>query len=106
MKENNNHPYYDRPSIRTSYQIAVVSIMILILLVLGIGILEIVEKVSAKENDFDNTSIHLKDDIDREMFIKREFQLDGLNVHTNLYFDELTSITSDERATSEQGITE
>lgn len=106
MKENNNHPYYDRPSIRTSYQIAVVSIMILILLILGMGILELVEKVSAKENDFDNTSIQLNYNSNREMFIKREFQLDSLMIHPNLYFDELTYITSDERATSEQGITD
>lgn len=86
--------YYNRPSIQTSYSIAVVSIMILILLMLGIGILEIVEKVSAKENDFDNTSIQLNYNNDREMVIKREYQLDGLYVLPNLYYDERTYITS------------
>ena len=62
---NNNHPYYNRPSIRTSYQIAVCSLVLLILTLLGIIVSEVV-------NDFDNTSIHKKQETVVETFYKRE----------------------------------
>jgi len=60
MKDNNNHPYYDRPSLRTSYQIAAIAFICLVLLVLGLMVSEVV-------NDFDNTSIKKIDDNTREI---------------------------------------
>lgn len=62
---NNNHPYYDRPSKQTSYQIAAISIICLVLLVLGLIVSEVV-------SDFDNTSINKKEDNVGEIFYKRE----------------------------------
>ena len=86
--------YYNRPSINSSFQIAVISIVILIMLIIGMGVLELVEKVSAKENDFGDTYIQYKDDNIGGTFIEREIQLDGLYVLPNLYYDERTYITS------------
>ena len=43
-----DHPYYNRPSLQSSYQIAVISFIALIILVLGII-------VSENIVDFDNT---------------------------------------------------
>ena len=41
MKDNNNHPYYNRPSLTTSYQIAAISIICLVIMVLGLIVSEV-----------------------------------------------------------------
>ena len=53
MKNNNNHPYYNRPSLHTSFQIAAIAIICLVIMVLGLIVSEVV-------NDFTNNSIHEK----------------------------------------------
>ena len=53
MKNNNNHPYYNRPSLTTSFQIAAISILCLVIMVLGLIVSEVV-------NDFTNNSIYEK----------------------------------------------
>tara|TARA_B110000483_G_scaffold125758_1_gene151112 strand:+ start:507 stop:803 length:297 start_codon:yes stop_codon:yes gene_type:complete len=73
--------YYNRPSINSSYQIAVVSIVILILLIIGMGVLKLVDKVSAKENDFDNTYNKIRIDLPIETLIERENQLYSHPLH-------------------------
>jgi len=65
MKDNNNHPYYNRPSIQTSYQIAAISLVLLILLLLGLMVSEVV-------NDFTNNSINEKEETIGEISYKRE----------------------------------
>ena len=99
---NKPHPYYDRPSKQTSFNIAVICIICAILMMIGIGILETIKKVSDDRNDFDNTSIKKKVDRKGEIESKREFHKDGTSLRANVYFYEQTSITSNERATSEQ----
>ena len=90
MKDNNNHPYYNRP-----YKLIIAAtIAVLIVVLMGWSILKMIEKVSEDKNDFDYTFIHLKYDNDREMLIKREFQLDGLYLRANVYFYEQACITS------------
>ena len=59
------HPYYNRPSIRTSGYIAVISLICLVILLMYLMVSEVV-------NDFDNTSIHKKEDPIADTFIKRE----------------------------------
>jgi hypothetical protein len=49
MKNNNLHPYYNRPSLQTSYQIAAISIICLVILLMGLMVSEVV-------NDFTNNS--------------------------------------------------
>jgi len=82
----------NKPSLLSSFLIFVVTVFLI--LMIGWGVLKLVEKVSEDKNDFDYTFIHLKYDNDREMLIKREFQLDGLFVRANVYFDEQACITS------------
>ena len=53
MKNNNNHPYYNRPSLTTSFQIAAISLICLVIMVLGLLVSEVV-------NDFTNNFIHDK----------------------------------------------
>ena len=65
MKDNNNHPYYNRPSIQTSYQIAAISLVLLILLLLGLMVSEVV-------NDSTNNSINEKEETIGEISYKRE----------------------------------
>ena len=59
------HPYYNRPSIRTSYQIAAISIICLVILLMYLMVSEVV-------NDFTNNSIHKKQETIGETFYKRE----------------------------------
>ena len=65
MKDNNSHPYYNRPSLQTSYQIALLAIIGLVLTVLGLMVSEVV-------SDFDNTSIHKTEDNKREISYQME----------------------------------
>ena len=50
MKDNNNHPYYNRPSLESSYKLAVISGICLVLLILYLIVSEVVY-------DFDDTLI-------------------------------------------------
>ena len=68
---NNNHPYYDRPSKQTSFQIAVISIICLVLLILGLMVSEVV-------SDFDNTSINKNEDNKREISYHMEIRGEGV----------------------------
>ena len=65
MKDNNNHPYYNRPSLTTSFQIAVISIICLVIMVLGLIVSEVV-------NDFTNNSIHEKKETRGEISYQME----------------------------------
>ena len=65
MKNNNNHPYYNRPSIQTSFQIAAIAIICLVILLMGLMVSEVV-------NDFDNNSIYEKKETIGEISYKRE----------------------------------
>lgn len=65
MKDNNNHPYYNRPSLQTSANIAVISLICLVIMVLGLIVSEVV-------SDFDNTSINKKEETIGEISYKRE----------------------------------
>ena len=97
MKNKTNPPtkdYYNRPSKQTSFQIAAISFLCAIVMVLGIMVLKLIEKVSEDKNDFDYTSIHKKKEKMVDTLRKREFQLDGLFVRANVYFDEQACITS------------
>lgn len=97
MKNKTNPPtkdYYNRPSKQTSYQIAAISFLCAIVMVLGMMVLKMIEKVSEDKNDFDYTSIHKKKERMVDTLRKREFQLDGLFVRANVYIDEQTYITS------------
>lgn len=57
MKDLNNHPYYNRPSLQTSFQIASISFLCLVGILLGLAILEYNKKGSNKVNDFDDIYI-------------------------------------------------
>jgi len=57
--------YYNRPSIQSSYKIAVICFFILVGMVLGILIAEVID-------DFDNTSIHKKIDPIAEISYEKE----------------------------------
>ena len=59
------HPYYNRPSIRTSGYIAVISLICLVILLMYLMVSEVV-------NDFDNTSINKKQETVVETIYKRE----------------------------------
>jgi len=98
MKNNNNHPYYNRPSLQTSYQIASIGIICLVIMVLGMMVLKLIEKVSENKNDFDNTYNKINKDLPIETLIDREKQF-------NEQYNELTSILTSKRvlrATNEQ----
>ena len=63
--------YYDRPSIGTSYQIAVSCMAVITVMIIGWGILELVKKVSDDRNDFDNTYNKINKDISIETLYNR-----------------------------------
>lgn len=69
--------YYNRPQIQSSYKIAVISMICVILMLIGIGVLEIIKKVSAKETDFDNTSIKIKKDLPIETLLQKQERYKG-----------------------------
>ena len=69
MKNNNNHPYYNRPSIQTSYQIALICLILWCVFVTGYVLGDLVSEVV---NDFDNTSINKKEDNTREISYYKE----------------------------------
>lgn len=71
--KNNNHPYYNRPSITTSYQLAIMGLIGLVLLIM-------IMKVSEVVSDFDNTSNKIKKDIPIETLLEREVQYEGVMV--------------------------
>jgi len=60
-----DHPYYNRPSLQTSYQIAVISFIALVILLLGII-------VSENIVDFDNTYDKIELDPSLDTINKRE----------------------------------
>jgi len=60
-----DHPYYNRPSLQTSYQIAVISFIALVILLLGII-------VSENIVDFDNTYNKIELDPSLDTINKRE----------------------------------
>ena len=82
--------YYDRPSKQTSANIATIAIISLICLILGMGILELVKKVSDDRNDFDNTYNKINKDIPIETLYDRQEHLEGT-------YNELTSIFTSKR---------
>ena len=85
------HPYYNRPSLHTSYQIAAISLICLVILLLGLMVSEVV-------NDFDNTYNKINKDLPIETLIDREKQF-------NEQYNELTYILTSKRvlrATNEQ----
>ena len=65
MKNNNNHPYYNRPSLHTSFQIAAISLICLVITVLGLLVSEVV-------NDFTNNSINEKKETRGEISYQME----------------------------------
>ena len=69
MKNNNNHPYYNRPSIQTSYQIALICLILWCVFVAGYVLGDLVSEVVS---DFDNTSINKKEDNTREISYYKE----------------------------------
>ena len=89
-KMNKPHPYYDRPSKQTSFNIAVICVVCIIVMLIGISILEIVKKVSDDRNDFDNTSIKINKDIPIDTLYNRQEQVEGR-------YDDLTSIFTSKR---------
>ena len=82
--------YYDRPSISTSYQIAVSCMAVILVMIIGWGILELVKKVSDDSNDFDNTYNKINKDISIETLYNRQEHLEGS-------YNELTSIFTSKR---------
>ena len=74
------HPYYNRPSLQTSFQIAAIALICLVIMLLGLMVANVFDvsfkrseiSVSEVVNDFDNTSIHKKEDPIADTFIKRE----------------------------------
>jgi len=74
--------------------IAVIFCIVFILVIIGMGVLKMIEKVSTKENDFDYTSILLPYEMYVDTLVKRENQLDSTSVDTKVYLNELTCITS------------
>jgi hypothetical protein len=77
MKNKTNPPtkdYYNRPSKQTSFQIAAISFLCAIVMVLGMMVLKLIEKVSEDKNDFDNTFNKVNKDLPIETLIDREKQ--------------------------------
>ena len=74
------HPYYNRPSLQTSFQIAAIALICLVIMLLGLMVANVFDvsfkrseiSVSEVVNDFDNTSIHKKQETVAETFYKRE----------------------------------
>ena len=87
---NKPHPYYDRPSKQTSFNIAVICVVCIIVMLIGISILEIVEKVSKDRNDFDNTYNKINKDLPIDTLYNRQEHLEGITY-------ELTSIFTSKR---------
>ena len=82
--------YYNRPSKQTSFNIAVICMIGVIVMLLGMGVLEIVKKVSKDKKDFDNTYNKINKDLPIETLYDREEQLEGS-------YNELTSIFTSKR---------
>ncbi len=82
--------YYDRPSINTSYQIAATSLAVIIVLGIGMGVLNMIEKVSNDRNDFDNTYNKINKDIPIDTLYNRQEWYDSS-------YNELTSIFTSKR---------
>jgi len=82
--------YYNRPSKQTSFNIAVICMIGVMVLLLGMGVLEIVKKVSKDKKDFDNTYNKINKDLPIETLYDREEQLEGS-------YNELTSIFTSKR---------
>ena len=82
--------YYNRPSKQTSFNIAVICMIGVICLITGMGVLEIVKKVSKDKKDFDNTYNKINKDLPIETLYDREEQLEGS-------YNELTSIFTSKR---------
>ena len=93
MKNKTNPPkddYYNRPSKQTSFQIAAISFLCAIVMVLGMMVLKLIEKVSEDKNDFDNTFNKINKDLPIETLNNREQQF-------NEQSNELTSILTSKR---------
>ena len=93
MKNKTNPPtkdYYNRPSLHTSFNIAVICMIGMIVMLIGIGVLEIVKKVSKDRNDFDNTYNKINKDISIETLYDGKEWYDGT-------YNELTSIFTSKR---------
>lgn len=82
--------YYNRPSKQTSFNIAVICIICAIVMMIGIGVLEIVKKVSDDRNDFDNTYNKINKDISIETLYDSKEWYEGT-------YNELTSIFTSKR---------
>ena len=82
--------YYNRPSKQTSFNIAVICMIGVVVLITGMGVLEIVKKVSKDKKDFDNTYNKINKDLPIETLYDREEQLEGS-------YNELTSIFTSKR---------
>ena len=82
--------YYDRPSIHTSYQIAASCMAVMMVMIIGWGVLKLVEKVSDDRNDFDNTYNKINKDIPIDTLYNRQEHLEGS-------YNELTSIFTSKR---------
>ena len=81
------HPYYDRPSKQTSYQIAAIAIICLVIMLLGLMVSEVV-------NDFTNNSNNGKEDNKGEISYKMERRYKkGWKIH-KVSLNELACITS------------
>lgn len=72
MKDLNNHPYYNRPSLQTAFQLAVISFLCLVGILLGLAILEYNKKGSNEVNDFDDIYIKELNDSIGETIIEGE----------------------------------
>ena len=93
MKNKTNPPtqdYYNRPSKQTSHQIAAISFLCMIIMILGLMVLKMIEKVSEDKNDFDYTFNKINKDLPIETLIDREKQF-------NEQSNELTSILTSKR---------
>ena len=95
--------YYNRPSLHTSANIAVISFIGLIILIIGIGVLEIVKKVSKDRNDFDNTYNKINKDIPIETLYDGKEWYDGTyNELTSIFTSKRVSRAMNEQVTSYQ----
>ena len=93
--------YYDRPSIRTSYQIAASCIAVIIVLGIGWGVLEIVKKVSNDRNDFDNTYNKINKDISIDtLYNRQEWYDSSSNELTSIFTSKRVSRALNEQVTS------
>ena len=98
---NKPHPYYDRPSKQTSFNIAVICMICVIVMLIGISILEIVKKVSDDRNDFDNTYNKINKDIPIEtLYDSKEWYEGTSNELTSIFTSKRVLRASNEQLTS------